>query len=460
MSDIEHRSSELEGGLRVATAQLPHVATVAVGIWFDVGTRDERPEEAGAAHLLEHMAFKGTGRRDARRIAEEIESVGGSLDAHTSRDHTAYYARLLAEDMPVAVDILADIVQHATLDADELARERQVVLQEIAEVCDTPDDLVFDLFQEAAFPDQPLGWPILGRRETVAGIERERLLAFLRDHYVRGRAVVAAAGRVEHEPFLELVRERFADLAEMPGEEGPAARYVGGERRVERDLDQVHIVLGGPAPGRQHRDFFACHLLSNILGGGMSSRLFQEVREKRGLAYSVFSFYQPFREIGLVGVYSATEPERAAELAGVLCDEVRRMAEDGCSAEELARAKRQLEASLLMSLESCSAVCEDMARQILFFGRRIPVAELIARIRAIEASEIVQVARHILTQGPPTLAAVGPVAALPEYDRLRTRLSGGGERAAQAERGTASSGRNHNSKDSPGAGSGGEPPRW
>jgi len=424
MSDVEHRVSRLEGGLTVASARLPHVGTVAVGVWIGVGTRHERPAESGAAHLLEHMAFKGTERRDARRIAEEIESVGGSLDAHTSRDHTAYYARLLAEDLPLALDIVADILQHSTLDPDELARERRVVLQEIAEVTDTPDDLVFDLFQEAAFPDQPLGWPILGRRETVAGMRRETLLAFMRQRYTRERAVVAAAGRVDHERFEDLAAEAFAGLPRAADEaEAPRARYVGGESRIARELDQVHLVIGGPAAGRHDPDLYAFHLLSNILGGGMSSRLFQEVREKRGLAYSVFSFFNAFHETGLFGVYSSTEPERAGELAGVICTELHRMACEGCSEAELRRAKRQLEASLLMSLESCGAVCEDMARQILFFGRRLPLPELLARIAAVERCDIGRAARRMLADGPPTVAAIGPAPGLPDYEAIRRRLS-------------------------------------
>lgn len=422
MSDVEHRVSRLEDGLTVASARLPHVGTVAVGVWIGVGTRHERPAESGAAHLLEHMAFKGTAKRDARRIAEEIESVGGSLDAHTSRDHTAYYARLLADDLPLALDIVADILQHSTFDPEELARERRVVLQEIAEVADTPDDLVFDLFQEAAFPDQPLGWPILGRRDSVAEMPREVLASFMRRHYTRERAVVAAAGRVEHERFQALAEELFGGLPRAADGDAPEARYVGGERRVERELDQVHLVLGGPAAGRHDPDLYAFHLLSNILGGGMSSRLFQEVREKRGLAYSVFSFFNAFREAGLFGVYSATEPERAAELVDVVCTELRRVADEGCSAEELRRARRQLRASLLMSLESCGAVCEDMARQILFFGRRLPLAELLARIEAVERVDVERAARRLLAEGPPSFAAIGPVGVLPDHAAIRRRL--------------------------------------
>lgn len=422
VSDVEHHLTLLPGGLRVASARLPHVETVAVGVWLGTGTCDEAPEENGVAHMLEHMAFKGTERRDARRIAEEIESVGGSLDAHTSREHTAYYARLLAADMPLALDIVADILQHSTLDEQELARERQVVLQEIAEVNDTPDDLVFDLFQETAFPDQPLGRPILGRRETVAGMSRETLARFMRNSYTRERAVVAAAGRVDHEQLEALATELFDDLPDAGSRETAPARYVGGEARLARPLDQVHVVIGIAGIARDDPDYYALHAASNILGGGMASRLFQEVRERRGLAYSVFSFVSGYRETGLFGVYSSTEPERAAELVEVLCAGLRGLA-DGCSEEELARARRQLQASLLMSLESCSAVCEDMARQLLYFGRRLPVTELVARIEAVDRTAVSRVAARLLGAARPTLAAVGPVDALPDYERLRSWLA-------------------------------------
>lgn len=423
MSDLDCAVTQLDSGLRVASARLPHVETVAVGLWIGAGTRDETPAECGVAHLLEHMAFKGTSRRDARRIAEAIESVGGSLDAHTSRDHTAYYARLLAADLPLALDIIADIVQHSTLDETELERERQVVLQEIAEVADTPDDLVFDLFQETAFPDQALGWPILGRRDSIARMSRERLCHFMGQCYAAERAVVAAAGKVDHAQLTRLAAELFAELPSRGRGPAAEAHYRGGEGHIARDLDQVHIVLGGRAVGREHPDYYACHLLSNILGGGMASRLFQEIREQRGLAYSVFSFYNAWQEIGLFGVYSSTEPAHVRELLEVTCNELHRMAVEGPRPDELQRAKRQLEASLLMSLESCAAVSEDMARQLLFFGRRLELAELLERIQAVEPADVERVAREILAGAPPTLAAVGPLANLPDYGTVQRWLA-------------------------------------
>ena len=421
MSTLVHRLTTLPSGLRVATAGLPHVETVAVGVWIGAGTRHEPADAAGVAHMLEHMAFKGTERRDARRIAEEIESVGGSLDAHTSREYTAYYARLLAADLPLALDLVADILQHSRLDEEELARERQVILQEIAEVADTPDDLVFDLFQEQAFPEQPLGRPVLGDRTSVAAMPREALHRFLAEHYLASRAVVAAAGKVDHEEVVALAARLFGELPRGGTTTAPPARYLGGARLLERDCDQVHLVLGFPAVSYTDPDYYALHLLSNILGGGMASRLFQEVRERRGLAYSVFGFVSCFADAGLFGVYSSTEPDRAAELVFTLCDEIARFAE-GPSEAELARAKKQLEANLLMSLESCGAVAEDMARQLLFFGRRLPVPELVEKIEAVDRVQIRRLAERLLA-AVPTLAAIGPLAGFPDFDAVRRRLS-------------------------------------
>ncbi len=424
MSDLPVAMSRLSNGLRVASLPLDHLRTAAVGVWLRVGTRDETPEQAGIAHLLEHMAFKGTERRSARRIAEEIEGVGGSLDAHTAREHTAYYARILAEDLPLAVDLLADILLYSRLDEAELAREREVVLQEIAEAADTPNDLVFDLFQEAAFPGQGLGWPILGREETVAGLDRTALRRFLEAHYRPERMVVAAAGRVDHRELVELVEERFAALEPAPQRPEPApARYVGGEVRVCRDIDQVHLVLGLEGVSLHDREFYVQHVFASILGGGAASRLFQEVRENRGLAYSVFAYPQAFAETGLLGLYAATEPARASELLDVMLDCLRRLALEGPSEEELQRARKQVEASFLMALESPGAAADDLARQLLTYGRRIGLDALMAAIAAVDTERVRRFGARMLKRGRPTLAVVGPKADLPDLAAITARLS-------------------------------------
>jgi predicted Zn-dependent peptidase len=411
----------LESGLRVATESMASVQTVSVGVWIDVGARYETPEVNGVAHLLEHMAFKGTERRSARAIAEAIENVGGQLNAYTSREHTAYYARVLADDLPLAVDLLADILQHSTFDESELARERGVVLQEIGQVQDTPDDLVFDLFQETAYPGQSLGRSILGPAEIVAAMPRTALVDYMAHHYGPEHLVLAAAGKVEHARLVELAERLFRELPAPGPHMAERAHYEGGERREERELEQAHLLLGLPAFAYTDDDFYALQVLSTMLGGGMSSRLFQEVRENRGLAYSVFSFASCYNDTGLLGIYAGTGEKETAELLPVVYDEFLKLI-DRPGPEELARARAQLKASLMMALESCFAQSEELARQLLIFGRRIPQDEIIVKIDAVDESAIRRVGCRLLTGGIPTLTALGPLAHLPDLDSVRRRL--------------------------------------
>ncbi|HSA82547.1 MAG TPA: pitrilysin family protein [Geminicoccaceae bacterium] len=420
MSEITEITT-LDSGLRVASLPMASVQTASVGIWVDVGARYEAPEVNGVAHMLEHMAFKGTERRSARAIAEAIENVGGHLNAYTSREHTAYYARIMADDLPLAVDLLADILQHSAFDEAELARERGVVVQEIGQTQDTPDDLVFDLFQETAFPGQPLGRSILGPAELVAAMPRRALVDYMAHHYGPARLVLSAAGKVEHDRVVELADRLFRELPTPPVAAAPPARYEGGEVREERELEQVHLLIGLPAFSYLDDDFYALQVFSTMLGGGMSSRLFQEVRENRGLAYSVFSFASSYADTGLFGIYAGTGENETAELVPVVCDELLKMIEQPTE-EELARARAQLKASLMMALESCFAQSEELARQLLIFGRRIPPDEIVARIDAVDESALRRVGRRLLTGVGPTLAAIGPLQQLPDLDAIRRRL--------------------------------------
>jgi predicted Zn-dependent peptidase len=405
----------LDNGLRVATESMPGLQTASVGVWVDVGARYEAPEANGVAHMLEHMAFKGTVRRNAKEIAEAIENVGGQLNAYTSREHTAYYARILADDLDLAVDLLADILQHSTFDEEELARERGVVLQEIGQVQDTPDDLVFDLFQETAFPGQALGRSILGPAEIVSAMPRTSLIDYMTQNYGPGRMVLAAAGKIEHRRLVELGQRLFRELPEPAEAQIDQAQYEGGEKRDMRDLEQVHVMLGLPAFSYLDDDFYALQVLSTALGGGMSSRLFQEIRERRGLAYSVFSFASCYRDAGVLGIYVGTGEQETAELVPVVCEEFLELIE-APGEEELVRARAQLKASLLMALESCSAQSEELARQLLIFGRRIPPEEMIAKIDAVDEAALRRVGRRLLAAGRPTLTALGPLGHLPDLD--------------------------------------------
>lgn len=408
------RTTTLPNGLRVATEPMPRLETACVGIWVDVGARYEAAEVNGVAHMLEHMAFKGTHRRTVRALAEEIENVGGSLNAYTSREHTAFYARVLADDVPLATDLLADILQHSTFDQAELEKEREVVLQEIGQVNDTPDDLVFDLFQDAAYPDQPMGRSILGPAEIVGAMPREAIIDYMARFYGPSRMVVAAAGKVEHERLTDLAQSLLTELPTTSASTAEPARYRGGVRLEQRDdLEQAHVILGVEAFGYHDPDYFALQVFSTALGGGMSSRLFQEVRENRGLCYSVFSFAAPFAEAGLFGIYAGTGAEQIAELFDVVTAETARFVA-APEAAEIARARAQLKASLLMALEGAYATTDDLARQLLCYGRLIPTAEIVAQIDAVDEAAIRRVGRRLFSGAAPTVTGLGPIAGLPE----------------------------------------------
>ena len=298
--------TRLASGLTVVTEQMDRVETISLGAYVAAGTRDETEAENGASHFLEHMAFKGTERRSAMQIAEAVEDVGGHINAYTAREQTAYYVKLLKEDLALGADIIGDIVTHSTFAPEELERERGVILQEIGQANDTPDDIVFDHFQETAYPDQPMGRPTLGREAGIGAMGRDVLTGYMRRHYTTGNLVVAAAGALEHGRVVDLVTQHFADLPRGEPLKPVPGLYGGGEFREERDLDQVHIVLGFPAMGYADPDFYPSMLLSTLLGGGMSSRLFQEIRERRGLVYSIYSFTAPSMDGGLFAIYAGT----------------------------------------------------------------------------------------------------------------------------------------------------------
>jgi len=414
------RLTVLDNGLTVATDAMPSVESASVGLWVGVGTRHERAEQNGLAHLIEHMVFKGTTQRDAAAIAREIEDVGGHMNAYTSREQTAYYAKVLADDLPVAVDLIADILQDSLFDPTELDRERAVIVQEIAQVNDTPDDVIFDHFQTAAFPDQGLGRPVLGTSDVVRALGRQSLVDYVASSYAADSCVLSVAGRVDHDAVVALAAERFAALPTTAEKSTDPARYTGGEIRVDRDLEQLHVILGFRGVSFSDSDFYALQVLSMLYGGGMSSRLFQEVREKRGLAYSIYSFTSAYLDDGLLGVYAGTGPEEVGEVMPVVCDQLRAIPEE-LDDSELARAVIQLKSSLLMSRESTSARCEQMANHILVHGRLPDMAEIIANLETVDAAAIARVVDRLLA-APPTLAAVGPTGALESYDAVRARL--------------------------------------
>lgn len=413
--------TRLPSGLTIVTDAMPHLETASLGVFVGAGARSEGPAEHGLAHLLEHMAFKGTERRNALQISEEIESVGGELNAATSAEQTAYYARVLKADVGLGLDLLADILQNSAFDEAELEREKNVILQEIGAVEDTPDDLVFDLFNETAFPGQPLGRRILGTPDSVRGFSREAIGRYLGAHYRAPGMVVSAAGAVDHARVVDQAARLFEGLSSEPGPAPEPARYGGGEVLVESDHEQVNVVLGFEGLASRAPDVQALGIFTSLLGGGMSSRLFQEVRERRGLCYSIYSFHWGFAETGLFGISAGAGPEDVADLVPVILDVTRAAAEEAGEAE-VARAKAQMRAGLLMALESSSVRAEQLARHILVHGRPLTAEEIVARIDAVSVEDVRRAGRALLTCEP-TIAAIGPLAAMPRHEAVRRHLA-------------------------------------
>jgi len=415
------RLSRLPSGLSIITHDMSHLKSAALGVWVGAGSRAEREEEHGLSHLLEHMAFKGTRTRSAAAIAEEIEAVGGEVNAATSVEATSYYARVLKEDVPLALDILSDILCNSVFDTGELTREQHVIVQEIGAAFDTPEDHIFDLFSEAAYPAQPIGRTILGTPETVRSASPPMLRAYLDRHYHGPAMVVAAAGAVDHDAIVALAGEKLGSLVPEPGPQVARAKYRGGDRREARDLMETQIMVGFEGRPYSSDSFYTAQILAAIVGGGMSSRLFQEVREKRGLCYSIYAFHWSFADTGMFGVHAATGAGDISELMPVVLGELERAAHD-INEAELDRARAQLRAGLLMILESPAARAGQLARQILIFGRVIPVDELVAKIDAITVQDIRNLAGAIISGSTPSLAAVGPLDGLISQDKLVERF--------------------------------------
>jgi predicted Zn-dependent peptidase len=419
---VSIQQSKLANGLTVISHAMAEVETVSLGIWVGAGSRSEARAEHGVAHFLEHMAFKGTARRSARQIAEEIENVGGELNAATSVDSTAYYARVLRKDLPLALDILSDIILSPRFDRIEIGRERDVILQEIAAALDAPDDIAFDLVQEAAFPDQPVGRSILGTVDSVKSFKRANLGSYLAAHYHGPNMVLAAAGAVDHAALMAEAERRLGGFAVDPAPQPEPARYAGGVRRSDKAFEQTHVVLAFEGAAYRHADYFTAQICAGALGGGMSSRLFQEVREKRGLCYSVYAFASGLTDSGMFTIHAAGGPDRAHELFAVIRDELVKAADKGFRPEELARVKAQLKMGLLAGLESSSARAEQLARQILIYGRTLSTEELVEEVERVEAQDLQRLIARMLAS-PLSLATVGPIVKVARFDRVAEKFT-------------------------------------
>lgn len=402
------------------TEHMPGLQSASIGIWVTAGGRHETPQQNGIAHFLEHMAFKGTERRNALQIAEAIEDVGGYINAYTSREVTAYYARVLKNDVPLALDVIGDILLNPVFDQREIEVERGVILQEIGQALDTPDDVIFDWLQERAYPDQPMGRTILGPEERVKAFGRKDLSTFVGQHYGPERMVLAAAGGVDHDQIVKLAEEMFghmspgSDLVDMP------ALFAGGEHRQEKSLEQAHFALGLESPDYRSDDIYTAQIYSVALGGGMSSRLFQEVREKRGLCYTIYASTGAYADSGMTTIYAGTSDEQIADLAAITIDELKRAADD-MSAKELERARVQMKAGMLMGLESPSSRAERLARMVAIWGRVPDLEETVQKIDAVSNADVRKFAEHMATQASAAMALYGPVSAAPSLDQLQER---------------------------------------
>ena len=415
------RFDTLPNGLRVVTEDMPGLQSASIGLWIDAGGRHERPEQNGIAHFLEHMAFKGTARRSALQIAEEIEDVGGYINAYTSREMTAYYARVLQADVPLALDIIADIVLNPAFAAEEIEVERGVILQEIGQSLDTPDDIIFDWLQEAAYPGQAMGRTILGPTERVSSFGRADLSGFVAEHYGPGQMILSAAGAVDHAAILRQAEALFGAIPARPALEADPARFSGGERREIKGLEQVHMALAFESPGYREDDIYTAQIYSTALGGGMSSRLFQEVREKRGLCYTIFAQTGAYADTGMTTIYAGTSADDIAELAEVTAAELARAGRDITEAE-VARARAQMKAGLLMGLESPSSRAERLARLISIWNRVPKLEETVARVDGVTRDDVARFARS-MAEGDVALALYGPAEHAPDRAALRERLA-------------------------------------
>jgi predicted Zn-dependent peptidase len=414
--------TSLPTGLAVVTETAPHVKTAAIGVFVGAGSRYELAGEQGLSHFIEHMAFKGTRRRSAREIAETIENVGGDLNAETGVERTSYFARVLGEDAELALDVIGDLLTNSVFDPEELQREKNVVIQEIGAVEDTPDDLVFDLLTATAWPDHPLGRPILGTREGVGAFDRAAIEGYLSRRYSAGATVVVAAGAVEHEHILALAQSHLDKLPVAPAPVETRAAYRGGETKRSRRLEQTHVVVGFEGRPAGAPDHDAAQVFAAAAGGGMSSRLFQEVREKRGLAYSIYGFHWDFIDTGLFGFYAGSADRDVAEVVAASLDCLGEAAH-GLDEAEIRRAKAQMKVSLVTALEQPGARVHQLSRQMQIYGRPLSFDEMLARVDAITVEEVRKTGAAML-RSPPAVAVIGAVGKVPGRAKIAAALKG------------------------------------
>ncbi len=410
MARFSYNRQVLPSGMVVLSEQMPAVKSVSIGVWVKVGSRDEASDVAGISHFIEHMLFKGTERRSAQEIARAIDAIGGTHDASTSREGTCFFVKVLGEHLPLGIDILADTFLHSRLDPKDIEREQQVVLQEIKMVEDTPDDLVHDLFAEAIWGDHPVARPILGRKETVCLITQDDIRRHMGRFYRPDRTVIAAAGDLDHEQLVDLVARAFDGFEGRTVHADPPPPSSSAAVRVEeRDTAQLHLCLGMDALPYAHHDRYALYLLNAMLGGSMSSRLFQEIREKRGLAYSIYSYQAAYRDCGLLVIYAGTSPESSGQVVDLIRAECARMRNQPVDPSGLQQAKDQLKGNLLLGLEGTSSRMTRLAKSEIYFDRTYDLDEIIAGIDAVSTDQFESLTRRLLRDESFAITSIGPV---------------------------------------------------
>ena len=410
----------LDNGLRIITHAMPAFESVTFGVWNDVGSRDEHEEINGTAHFLEHMAFKGTTSKSAKEIAEKIDNVGGFMNAYTSEETTAYYVQMLEQNLNDGIEVISDILQNSTFDPEELEKERGVILQEIGMYLDDPSEMVNDYWQRTAFPNQPLGRLIIGKKDIIRSIKREKIVNFMKDNYHPTKMVVSAAGKINHDEFVAQISNRMKNLPDGKTDKRIKAAYKGGEYRQDKDLEQIHLVLGFEGLDYYDEDFYALKIYSAIMGAGMSSRLFQEIREKRGLVYSIHAYSRSFYDAGTFQVVAGTGEKQIKELLPVLCDELQEVPKN-LTEKEIEKSKSQLRSATLMSRESTMSNASIGVHQILTKGKLIDKNEIIQKIQNVSKSSIEKVANKIV-KSKPTIASIGPIKELESIDQITRRF--------------------------------------
>lgn len=408
----------LKNGLRIITSERAQNETVSLGLWVNTGSAYEPQNLNGVSHFVEHMVFKGTQKRTALQISEEIENVGGQNNAYTSREFTAFYAKMLKNDTELALDVMADFLMAPTFSEDEMKKEKEVVVQEIKQSIDTPDDAVFDCFEQTAFQNQALGRTILGPVENVRAFTPALLRDYMKHNYAAENTIAVAVGNIRHQAFVQMVEERLADYQPLKNFTPEKQIYNGGFYEEKRPIEQAHMVLGFKGVPYYDPSYYALSVFSTLFGGGMASRLFQEIREKRGLVYTVYSFMNAHTQNGLFGIYASTSADELNKLVPVIADEIKKVLQEKVTEKELNRAKTQLKASMLMALESTSSSAEVIARQMLLYNRVIPTKETVERVENVSADEIQKIAQQIFTSNP-TYTLLGDLKTYPDVEKLK-----------------------------------------